>query len=301
MKFIFFGYRLRHWLEVAALFLYVGICLLLGLKIASALWGFVARTIGPYLGISRRIRRNVARAMPDISAEECAAIEKSVWDNAGRATAEIIHLKRLANNDKYFTITGTEHIQAAIDKGKGVVFMSGHFANWEMLPKAAQTFEIECNITYRQANNPLVDRWLTNQRHSAWGHTFSPKGQNAAKTMIRFLKVGKSVATLVDQKENQGIEAKFFDLPAMTTPAPAQLALRYGVPVILATITREPNPDNPESLFHIHSRPLQPPPATGNTQQDIALMTQSINDFLEAHIRKRPGEWLWLHNRWSDD
>ncbi|MEG9862174.1 MAG: hypothetical protein V6Z81_06695 [Parvularculales bacterium] len=289
-----FGHSLRHWLEAGALFSIWGALRLLGVKYASALGGIIARTIGPYLRGSRRIHDNLALAMPEIAPQQRAFIVKQVWENIGRVFAETPYLVHISNSDNHITCTGIEHIQNAAKHGKGIIFLGGHHAHWEMMLKGPRAAGLHSHLVYRHFENKLIEKRIVALRQRAWQLTTVAKNQNAASTIIKSLRSGKPVAMLVDERDKRGIEAKFFNLPALTSPTPAKLILRYDAPVILGSVTREPGP-----RFHVTLRPLEKPPLIGNMEQDIVRLTQAINDFLEACVRERPGEnFMWMKDRW---
>ena len=289
--------RLQMWAEAALFFCFVGIFRVLGLEGASAFGGWFTRTFGPLTKPHREARLRLLRAMPDLSPGEADKILRDMWDNLGRTMGELPHLEKFdpMGADGRTELVGSEIIQKVIDDGKGAIFVSGHFANWELMPMAVKRFGVDCAEIYRAPNNPMVDRWLTAKRKAHIAPVQIPKGAHGAKDLIGVIKSKGIIAMLVDQKMNDGIEIPFFGIPAMTPQAAAQLHLRYGLPLVPASIERLPG-----QRFVMRVRePITHTP-TGDRDADTKAIMVRINQFLEECIRARPHEWLWLHKRWPE-
>ena len=282
-------------IEFAGLRLALGFFRLWGLDRASALGGRLARFVGPKLGVTRRARRNIHAAMPDLPAEELERIVENMWENLGRTMAEYAYLEDFAfSGNGRIEFENTDGVVEQAQAGS-VLLISGHFANWELMPIAMQLLDIPGGDIYRHANNPYVNQWMIDLRERVTGCVQIPKGGEGARVLMRVLKRGEAIAMLADQKMNDGIESRFFGMRAMTPAAPAGLAVRYGIPIILAVIER-----NNGAHFTLRcSEPLKADP-TADRVSEIMRLTQELNDRLEAQIRRRPHEWLWLHNRWPE-
>ncbi len=286
---------LRHRLEATAarwLFLLVRA---LPLDTASAVGGWLGRTLGPRLRRSAVARDNLARAFPGKAPAEIEAIVRGMWDNLGRTFFEFPHLDRFRffDGDGRCEVVGVEHFDALRDDGREGILFSGHFANWELMGLSAAARGAPVNLVFRAPNNPLMG-WLYERRRSGPAEMV-PKGAEGAKTALRLLKGGAHLGLLVDQKMNDGIAVPFFGRPAMTAPALAQLALRFSCPVLPARIERLGG-----ARFRITVLPPMRFERTGDRGADeLAAMTR-VNALLEAWIRERPEQWLWLHRRWPD-
>ncbi|NIJ41815.1 KDO2-lipid IV(A) lauroyltransferase [Parvibaculum indicum] len=282
-------------IEFAGLRLALGFFRLWGLDRASALGGRLARFVGPKLGVTRRARRNIRAAMPDLPAGELERIVENMWENLGRTMAEYAYLEDFAfSGSGRIEFENTDGVVEQAQAGS-VLLISGHFANWELMPIAMQLLDIPGGDIYRHANNPYVNQWMIDLRERVTGCVQIPKGGEGARVLMRVLKRGEAIAMLADQKMNDGIESRFFGMRAMTPAAPAGLAVRYGIPIILAVIER-----NNGAHFTLRcSEPLKADP-TAERVSEIMRLTQELNDRLEAQIRRRPHEWLWLHNRWPE-
>jgi len=293
-----FGEKLRYGAEAAGFFTMIGFFALFSIDAASALGGWLGRNVFSRTSISNRARANLAAAYPQKSAVEREAIVLEMWDNLGRTIAEYAHLQKFSIHgpDARLEVTGTQYAEAAIASGKGVIFVSGHFANWEMMPATAEQLHYECGEVYRPVNNPYIDRWLVRQRMGNGPKDQIAKGVQGTKRIFTMLRAGKCILLLADQKTNEGLPAPFFGRDAMTTPAPAALALKLGTVVL---------PASNERIGGAHFRMKIYPPvefaATADHDRDIHELTMKITAAIEALVRERPSQWLWIHRRWPKE
>ncbi len=269
----------------------------LGPVAASNLCGGVARWVGPLLPVSRVADQNLRAAMPELDAAARRRMVRGVWDNLGRTMGELPHVASLkqAATGPGWELDGAEVMHALAAQGGPILFFSAHIGNWELLPVVAAHYGVRVSSLYRAASNPLVDQIITQLRQQAVGLDVPmfPKGAAGARQIVRHLAQGGVVGMLMDQKMNDGIEARLFGQPAMTAPALAALALRLRCPVVPAHVERLG-----PARFRLVCDPLFDLPNSGDRTEDIATLTQRVNDRLEEWIRARPQEWLWLHRRW---
>ncbi len=268
----------------------------LPLDVASALGGAIARAIGPYLAVTRRARRNLDIALPQLSPRARRRIIRAMWDNLGRVLAEYAHLSRLRcfGPGARVEVVGTDHVDRAIADGKPVIFFSGHFGNWEVASLAAVQYGMDVAQIYRAANNPRVEAIMLDLRKSLGVEPIS-KGAAGARRIIAALRAGRSLAMLVDQKMNDGIAVPFFGRPAMTAPALAELALRYDCTVLPARVERLGG-----ARFRLTVLAPLEFDRSGDRRTDIHKAMTAVNRCLEDWIRERPDQWLWLHRRWPE-
>ena len=267
----------------------------LGLRAASALGGAVARTLGPLLPVSRVAHQNLRLAMPELDAAARRRIVRGVWDNLGRTVAELPHVGSLGPSPSGpgFEAVGVEHIDALVARGGPALLISGHLGNWEALPAASGRRGLPFGSFYRAPPNPHVDALIRRLRGAAAGTPMFAKGAVGARQALGHFRAGGSLGILIDQKMNDGIEARLFGHPAMTAPAAAVFALRFKCPVLFGwTVRLGPG------RFRVIILPPETLPDTGDRNADILALTQAFNDRLEAAIRAHPEQWLWLHRRW---
>ncbi len=292
-----FGKRLQYGVEAAGFFVLIGLFKLMGLDGASAFGGFLGRNVFARTGANSRARDNLVAAYPEKSEAEIAAILSEMWDNLGRTVAEYAHLDRLSvhGKDPRLEFTNPDFLfQVIKERGaKGVLIISGHFANWEVMPFTAAQIGIEGAVVYRPVNNPFIDRWMVKQRIRNGLKEQIAKGAQGTRRIFSVLRSGKSILLLADQKTNEGVPAPFFGRDAMTTPAPAALALKLGAVIV---------PARCERIGGARLRMTVEPPVDytpgGDHDLDVLALTAKINQTLETMVRKRPSQWLWIHRRW---
>ena len=276
--------------------LFWGIGLLLGYKIFGDLMGWFGRILwrGPWLKRSNQIARaNLKMVFPEKSLEEIETILEEVWDNLARLVADYMYFKSMdIRNPNSFEIRGEEHLQALREDEKPGILMAGHLANWGIVSIAALQGGLPISQIYRRFNNPIAD-WMIKNSQVQGGMKVLWKGSDGGKKAYKVLKKGGHLVVFIDQKMNEGIPVPFFGREAMTATAPARLALKLNCPIV---------PVRVERIEGIKFRVTYYPPVkiepSGDIHKDIYAVMLQINGLLEAWIRERPGQWLWVHSRW---
>ena len=269
---------------------------LLPLKLASKLGGSIAEVLGRRFRRSNTARRNLQRAMPDLNHEEIESIVSEMWNNLGRTFAEFPHIAKLGSHElkSLASLEGEEYISNAIRKGNGTIFFTGHLGNWEIGPRLFSDLGYPVSIIYRKGNNPGI-ACLIQKLRSSYLVSAIPKGQAGSREIIKCIKKGEAIGILVDQKMNDGIKSTFFGIEAMTAPAIASLALKYHCPVLPVRVIR---------LHDNKFRVVVSPPLEINysdeSDTNVVTLIYRINSIVEKWVREYPGQWIWLHNRWSD-
>ena len=267
------------------------LCKILKIDKSSKFYGYIAESLGPLLSVSRRADNNLKKAMKELNDLERKKIIKKMWNNLGRTSAEFFNLNSLLEKEDRISIKGVEILEEY--KNKGVIFVSGHLANWEVIPIVILRKSKNVATVYRDSNNFLFNNLMIKQRKIITQNQFS-KGPTGIKEILNFLENNGSVAMLVDQKLSNGVSASFFNMKAMTASTPAALALKYGYPVVPLTVKRIKDVN-----FEVEFSPEIKIEETGNIKEDELNFTNKINEFLELKIREKPEDWFWLHNRWD--
>ncbi len=264
---------------------------------ASGFAGRALRNIGPLLRpISRRGEDNLRLIFPDWPENKVRETIADVWENIGRTAAEYAHLDKFSVDgpNARITASGVDDILHVFENPGRAVFVSGHFANWEISGITANQMGMKFGVIYRALNNPLVDELIIAKRAAVTTRRQIPKGAAGARPLVDLLKDDCCIAFLADQKLNTGgIRIPFMGHMAMTAPAAARIAVRFKLPVI---------PISTERLNGARFRVTTHPPIEfqpgGDLVADVEALTIKINEALERDIRARPGQWLWLHRRW---
>lgn len=290
--------KLRYGAEAAAFFAFMGLFRILGIDRASALGGFIGRNIFSLTGGTKRARSNLRAAFPDMPDDEIEAIIVEMWDNLGRVVAEYAHHDKMTATgpDARIEIVNLDILERAAATGKGVEFVSGHFANWETMLHAARQHGYDGGAVYRPVNNPYIDRYIVRQRTTYGPKEPISKGAQGTRRIFTLLRSGKSIFILVDQKTNEGLPVPFFGRDAMTTPAPSALSLKLGAVMVLVTNERM---SGARFRMTVH-QPLTVEPS-GDHDRDVLALTTKLNASLEEAIRRRPSQWLSIHRRWPKE
>jgi KDO2-lipid IV(A) lauroyltransferase len=216
-----------------------------------------------------------------------------MWKNIGMVAAEFFHLRKISKErNTRIQVIGEEYINKY--KNNGVIFVSGHFANWEIIPLILRNYRDNVGGIYRHSNNFFVNNWVVRQRYKNTTPIQIRKGSSGAREMLNLLKEKGAIAMLVDQKLSSGVRVNFFGSDAMTSDGAASLAIKYNYPVIPMNVERTKG-----SNFKVSFHPEIKINKTSDKQNDIKIFTTEINKFLEKCITKKPEGWFWIHNRWD--
>lgn len=285
-------YPVRHRLEAMAARLMFALLRLLPTGTASGFGAWLGRTVGPRTRAHGIAARNMAAALPDADAAQRDAWLMEAWENFGRTMVEYAVLQRLdrTREDKV-DVEGFERL-AAIPGDQPVILFCAHLANWEVIPLALTGRSKPLTIVYRAANNPLVDQMIAEAR-APYTADMLAKGVAGARRIVRALKDAAHVIMVVDQKLNTGLDVPFFGRPAFTSPAVVSLAMRYGCPVFPVRTERLP-----EGRYLVSVE--EPFTFAPGGEDALRAGLTKVNQRLEQWIRRKPGQWLWMHRRWPD-
>jgi KDO2-lipid IV(A) lauroyltransferase len=244
---------------------------------------------------------NLRIAFPEWTQRQRTRIALKSFQNAAMNLLEISRMEVLTPNTisslvEYDNNCGLKNYQAALAKGKSILYLTGHFSSWELLPAAHALHGYPLSFITRPLDNSRLERYLLNIRESKGNEVIYKK--NSARHILKNLKAGKSTGILMDQNTRsleEGIYANFFGIPAATTTSVALIALRTQAPVLPGYLT----PMN-GGRYKIKFLPPVEMIRTGDMEEDLRVNTQRFNDILEQIIREQPESWLWGHKRWNN-
>jgi len=288
--------KLKHILEYLLFILLTRTLRLLSVDNSASLCSFIAKKIGPYLRVTKTARKNLKRVYGnEIDIEK---VINDLWDNYGRYIGEFPFINVLDSSklDKRVKVIGLEKIEAFKKANQPFILFLGHQANWDFVIRKINDIYPKFGIAYRKANNPYVDREILKERENDQHITMIAKGPSGAKSIIKAIKSGASLAMLVDQKMNNGIEVPFFGFPAMTAPALARISLQYKYPIVPLQIVRIGKSSYFELILHDPLKPL----IDKDIEKSCYNIMLEINKILEQWIREKPEQWFWFHNRWKN-
>jgi KDO2-lipid IV(A) lauroyltransferase len=184
---------------------------------------------------------------------------------------------------------GLEHLKAAADRGAGMLALTAHYGNWELLAASHALSAFRLSVVVRPLDDPLVDRVVERFRRRSGVELIAKR--RAMHDILDALRRGRIVAILLDQNaaRAEGVFAPFFGIPASTSKALAVISLRSGAPVVPIFIRREAG-----GSHRVEVEPMVPAPADG----DVTSYTAAFNSAIEAAVRRAPEQWFWMHNRW---
>ena len=243
---------------------------------------------------------NLRIAFPEMTRRRRNAVARRSFQNAGMNLLEISRLdmltpesiSRLADYDKE---AGLDNYRAALNRGKGILYLTGHFSSWELLPTAHALHGYPLSFTTRPLDNARLEKFLRRIRESKGNAVIYKK--DSARRILKELKAGRTVGVLMDHNvsPSEGIFADFFGVPAATSTGVALLSLRTGAPVLPGYLTPLCG-----GRYIFKFLPPIDMTRTGNTTEDLRVNTQRLNDVLERIIREQPESWLWGHKRWKN-
>jgi KDO2-lipid IV(A) lauroyltransferase len=282
----------RYRLHTAVLMPLVWLLRALPVEAASNLGGWVGRTFVGRLANPRLVRRTIGVPFPDLSEAEADRLIDDMSENVGRVLGEALHLEAFAGpGNPRLVLSGTEHIEAARARGRGILFIGGHFANWELFEVALAGLGLDGAKVLQHPNNPFVLEMAARHRYAYGLNEQIASGEGVFTRVCEALRAGRVVQMLADQRTAKGAKVPFFGVETTTNLVPARAARETGAPVILMSIRRL-GPARFAITFH-------PPRSFGPTDDEIAIM-RWVNAFYEDELRATPGQWLWGHPRWAD-
>mgnify|MGYP001317348612 FL=1 len=283
---------IKYFFQSFLIFIFFTICKLIGYKLSSNLGSLIGATIGPFLRSKNLLQNNIKKAFSNIEKVEIDHISKNMWKNYGRILAEYVFIKHFRNSNfkKYISIEG-EEILLNIKRNKDpVIFVSGHFNNFELLAMIIEKAGVDLAVLYRPLNNFFLNRIVVNLRKKYICKKQIPKGITGVKDMAKEFKKGTSLALMIDQRVSEGEKINFFDHPAYTTTLPAQFIKKYRCAVVPVHIERKN-----KYFFKVNIEQ----PIKFNETKTLDQITLSLNNWLEKKIIKKADQWIWSHNRWK--
>ena len=265
---------------------------LIGLKLASTLSSKIAILIGPFFRSKRLISSNILKAFPNLSQNEINIISKNMWSNYGRILSEYVFIKDISKSKikNIINVEGQEILEKIKEDNKPVIFISGHFNNFELMAMHIEQSGINLAAVYRPLNNIFLNFLMEKIRKKYICKNQIKKGLSGTRELIKCFKNNISVALMIDQRVSQGIKSNFFGQAALTTTIPAQFVKKYNCTIVPVYIERK---NNINFKITIHK------PLKYKEDDTIENITLKLNILLEKMICENPDQWIWSHNRWK--
>ena len=268
---------------------------IIGLRNASFMGSCLAKIFGPLFRSKKIIEKNLKICFKKIDHKEIKRISLGMWDNIGRTFSEYVFLKNFQkNHNNLIKLSGTEYLDEIKNSNKPVVFVSGHFSNFELLGTKLNQYGIRFCAIYRPLNNIFLNPIMEYLRLKYVCPIMIKKGRSNIRELLNNIKSGYSVIIIADQRTSEGKKIEFFNYPALTTTIPAQISLKYNCKIVPLRMERL-SYNNFEMTVY---KPFEYK-KTDNYEKDSYNLTLEINKQLEKMILKKPEQWLWSHNRWK--
>ena len=283
--------KIKHIIQYIVINIFFVIFKIIGFKASSTLGYVIGRYLGPFFRSKSLIINNLQNAKID-KKNNFEKIATNVLGNYGRIFSEYVHLKNFKNDKlkKYFSIEGLDYLKNINKNNEKVVFISGHFNNFELMAMQIEKAGVDCAAIYRPLNNPYLNSIMENIRTKDICKNQIKKGRSGSREIIRFLSKGTSIALMIDQRVREGKKISFFGSPATTTTIPAQLIKKYGCNVVPIYIERIKS-----HYFKMYvSKPIKI-----KRSRSISEITKYLNNILEKMILKNIDQWIWTHDRWK--
>lgn len=280
-------------LEAAGVWTLIGLCRLLGVDAASAVFGLIWRTLAPLNRRHARALGNLAIAFPDMPPAERERIARASWENIGRTMAEGFLMDRIVGDPARVADDTLGRFEAHRKTGKGLVVVSAHYGNWEIGIHSASVAGFQPAGIYKPMRNPVVEAIVTRRRAFLYDGGLHVPSSETPRKIIAWVRSGNALAILADLREARGADVAFFGRPARSTTFPALVARLLDAPLVVGRVTRLEGAN-----FRVTSEVIDVP-RTADRDADVLAATQALQTVFERWIRERPEQWFWGMRRWS--
>ena len=265
---------------------------IVGYRNASNLGEIIGKIFGPFFRSNSRIQNNLKNSNIGNSENDRKKIINSMWGNYGRIFAEYPYIEKFKNDslEKYIKINGAEVLEDIKKNNKQVVFISGHFNNFELMAMEIEKHGINVAAIYRPLNNIFLNKKMEKIRTNYICKKQIKKGRSGTREMLELFRDGSSIALMIDQRVSEGISVNFFNRKCLTTTIPAQLIKKYKCGIVPVYIERKNNINFEISFSKI---------IEFENNNNIENITLELNSILESMILKNIDQWIWSHNRWK--
>ena len=284
--------KIKYFFEFIFIITFFFIFKIIGYKNATTLGEIIGKKIGPFFRSNSKIHKNLEISNIGNSHHEREVVINNMWGNYGRIFAEYMFIRKFRQNglSKNIEIIGQNFLEEIKKNKEPVVFISGHFNNFELMAMHIEKSEIDLAAIYRPLNNIFLNPIMERIRKNFICKKQIKKGISGTKEILKYFKAGTSVALMVDQRVSEGISCNFFNRKAFTTTIPAQFVKKFNCKIVPIYIERVN-----KNQFKLEI--LKPLDFSKN--DNIETITLEINSAIEEMVKKNPEQWIWTHDRWK--
>ena len=280
----------KYFFQAIFVYLFFIIGKLIGLKLSRIIFSTIFKLVAPAFKSKKIIDKNLSIFASEVPNIDKNQIISEMWKNYGMTFIEYMFLNTFRKNSSHIEIKGDENLNVALSKKKPLIFVSGHFANFELMSMEITKRNIKLATIYRPLNNIFLNPFMEILRKKFICKNQIKKGLNGVRDAIEYIKNDFSIALMIDQRVSEGEKINFYRKPALTTTLPAQLALKYKLSIIPVFIQRKSN-----SKFVLEFQNE----IKSEDFHDKLELTQKLNEVLEKMVVRNPTQWIWTHNRWK--
>ena len=267
---------------------------ILGYKLASNLGSIIGKYLGKFLRGDKIILKNISimDKYLNIKPNDQQNFVNEIFSNYGRILSDYVFLKQFRNGPlkKYVNVIGENYLEEIKKNNKQVIFISGHFNNFELMAMFIDASGIKLSAIYRPLNNVFLNKIMENIRLNHICKNQIKKGKSGIRELINLINKNYSIALMIDQRVSEGIKSNLFGKPAYTTTIPAQIVKKYDCEIVPVYIER----CNDIKFNLTIDKPIK-----FNKENSIKEITLELNKLLEKMILNNPSQWIFTHNRWK--
>ena len=285
---------IKYFIEAFFIYIFFLFIKIIGLKYSRKIFAKIFNFIGPLIKSKDIVNSNIDRVFGDCGEKKRREIIDNMWNNYGMTFVEYLYLNKFKKSSSHINIKGIHILEEIKRKKKPVIFISGHFANYELMSMELIKRNLNLATIYRPLNNYFLNPFMEYVRRKYVCKNQIKKGIVGIREVVQFLKKDYSIALMVDQRVSEGKKLPFFNENALTTTLPAQISLKYNYDIIPISIKRNSN-----NTFDMEIMSPVCSIDRKNSDKNRLNVSLEINKIIEKMLLTNPNQWIWTHNRWK--
>jgi len=285
---------IKYFFQAIIIYLFFLIIKIIGLKLSRRFFSFLFNKIGPSVKSEQTINNNLEIFLGSYNEDIKENTKIKMWANYGKTFVEYLYLKQFKKTNLHIEIKGEQILNKIIKEDRPIIFVSGHFANFELMSMELTKRNINLAAIYRPLNNFFLNPFMEHLREKYICRNQIKKGLAGVKDSINYIKNNFSIALMIDQRVSEGKRLPFFERMALTTTLPAQMALKFNLDIVPIYIARKKNDNFVMEVYE----PIKIKNSK-DAETDKLDISIKLNKVIEKMISKDPGQWIWTHNRWK--
>ena len=285
--------KIKYFIQfIVILFLFI-LFKFIDIKKSSKLSSYLFLLLGPFFRSKKIFQKNIKKVFPEIKSDQENKMFKDMWRNYGKIFAEYMFMKDFRYSKKFeekLIIENLSIFEKIKKNNEPVIFISGHFNNFELMAMQIEKAGINLATIYRPLNNIYLNPIMEKIRKKYICKKQIKKGISGTKQILKEYKNGASIALMIDQRVSEGILSNFFGQKALTTTIPAQFVKKFNTKVVPIYIERSDDNKFKLKVYDI---------IEFENDHDVETITFKLNKILENMILKNPSQWIWTHDRWK--